>query len=224
MIERYPGAIWLPGPPNKAGGYSRGDRGPKRGEVKHSAVGSWDGMQGVLFGPRASSWQFSILKPGTVFQHYDVSVYTWHGNDTDSDGDIEANFDLVGTEHEGGPPGNESEPLTPEQVQASIDLSRWLAQTNGFNKWSRYPDQSGWVLAEHNQVGNSPTACPSGRIPWDVILAALNETERDLPTTEQAAHAIGFLYPGFWAKDRSTMHAWDLEIIDRIIRWYKGDL
>lgn len=171
-----PFAVRRDGPASKVG-YPGRLHAPKRGEVKHSAVGSVAGAFQVLDNHSInSSWHFTVDKGGTVFQHYPLTVNCWHGNDTDSDGAVAANFDLIGIEHEGGPPGNESEPLTDEQVRATVMVSQWAAAQFGFERFGRYPEQAGvWTLAEHNQVGNSPTACPSNRIPWPRILAMLNE-------------------------------------------------
>ena len=62
------------------------------------------------------------------------------------------------------------------------------------------------ILAEHREViwlGGSATACPSGRIPWDVILAAL---EGDMTTEDQIKALIAlahFLRNGYNLADLS---------------------
>lgn len=190
MSEWAPFAIRRDGPPWKAG-YTFGVSGPKRGEVKHSAVGSWAGMQSVLDGPVQSSWHFSVLQDGRVFQHYALSTHCWHGNDTDSDQGVRANLDLIGIEHEGGAPGNLSEPLTEAQLAATVAVSRWAAEQYGFARFGRFPEQwDCWTLAEHNQVGNTPTACPSGRIPWDEVIRRLEEVPVPEPTQPSEAEAL----------------------------------
>ena len=95
-----------------------------------------------------------------------MSAHCWHGNDTDDDGDVRANIDLVGVEHEGGGPGNESEPLTVAQLEATIKLTAWMAaqfELTRFERFGYHGRADAWLLVEHNEVGNTPTACPSGR-------------------------------------------------------------
>ena len=56
------------------------------------------------------------------------------------------------------------------------DQSEVLAEMDqfGFDTYSRYPVQRfNWTLVEHKQVSDIPTACPSGRIPWDNVLTML---------------------------------------------------
>src|SRR5262245_13228648 len=124
----YPGAWHYPGPASKAG-YPGQATAPKRGEVKHSAGGYLDGAHSVLMNlDIQSSWQFTIAYDH-VEQHYPLDACTWHGNDTDPDGDVKANIDLVGIEHL----GVAGEPLTAYQTQATIDLSRWMAAQYGLD-------------------------------------------------------------------------------------------
>jgi hypothetical protein len=174
-MEWYAEAIRLDGPANKFGGYAAGDYADKRGEVKHSMAGSFDGAMGVLSGPAQSSWHFSVCKDGRVYQHYPLSANTWHGNDSDDDDNVAANIDLVGVEHEGGGPGNESEPLTYAQLDATTRLTGWMMAQFGFSACARLGSTSAtvWLLVEHNEVGNTATACPSGRIPWAEIQTRL---------------------------------------------------
>jgi len=166
----YPGAVQRPGPPSKQG-YGSGQSSFKRGEVKHSAEGYWDGLYSVLDNLSIpSSWHFTVGYD-RVEQHYSLEADCWHANDTDPDGLVRGNFALVGIEHL----GVAGEPLTPYQVTETIALSRWMAAQQGLPAFGRYPAQFKlWTLAEHNQVGNDPTACPSGRIPWEVIMTELN--------------------------------------------------
>ena len=147
---RYPLAIWTSGPPEKAG-YAGRTVNTVWGAICHSMVGAYAGALSRLMGPDRASWHFSVLKNGDVFQHYDTTVVCWHA------GDAAVNGGYVGIEHEGGGPGNEREPLTPEQLAASVKLVRWLSETHGFPLNREH-------LREHNEV--YATACPSGRIPW----------------------------------------------------------
>ena len=62
-----PGALKKPGPPEKVGYPAFGNKGPKRGDVKHSAEGSAAGLLTVLHGG-PTSWHFSVLKTGTIWQ------------------------------------------------------------------------------------------------------------------------------------------------------------
>jgi len=148
-----------------------GIRGPKRGDAKHSAEGYWGGIHQALDNlARRASWHFTVGYDRTE-QHYEVSAHTWHSGDVDDDGGVRGNVDLVGIEHL----GMAGDPLTDYQVEMTERLSRWCAEQFGRDaKFTRYPDQSGWVLVEHNEVSDVPTACPSGRIPWARILRDLN--------------------------------------------------
>lgn len=144
----YPNAVWVPGPDWKQNGNPLWPQ----GVVCHSAVGYVTGLMDVLRSQTPSSWHFSILQSGTVWQHYDTTVQTWHAQ--------AANAFAVGIEHEGGY-NPENEPLTLAQWQASVALVRWLGQVHNFTLTREEP---GRTLFEHNQF--YPKPCPSGRIPW----------------------------------------------------------
>jgi N-acetyl-anhydromuramyl-L-alanine amidase AmpD len=120
-------------------------------------VGSYAGAMNRLDSQDRASWHFSVTKAGTVYQHYRVDEITWHA------GSPRWNQALIGIEHEGGAPGNESEPLTPAQRDASVALVRWLSAQHGFPLTRRVS------LWEHNEVAPpaDPTSCPSHRIPWE---------------------------------------------------------
>ena len=151
------------GPTQKIG-YAIGKTSPKRGEIKHSAEGGLAGIFSVLDNlANDASWQFTIAYD-KIYQHYPVEANCWHGNDTDDDQNVRANIDLVGIEHL----GKAGEPLTPYQIDATVALTVALAKLTGRTPM-RFPQQSGWTMAEHNELGNTPTACPSGRIPWGTI-------------------------------------------------------
>ena len=167
-MSRYPAAIWMPGPDWKT---EPGSRVPS-GVVHHSAVGYRAGLLSVLHGTRRASWHFSVLQDGTVWQHYDTTQIAWHAQG--------ANPKCVGCEHEGGfSPANE--PLTPAQLAASIDLTRWLGHEHNFRlQRAGGPGQTLW---EHNDWWPA-TSCPSGRIPW------ARYTEEDDMADEQLTIAI----------------------------------
>ena len=181
MNEWCPLAIWLRGPAGKTGYEGVPSYLPKRGEVKHSMAGNFSSAMQILNSDTPVSWHFSIVKnDGTIYQHYELSANCWHAGDSDIDGGIRANIDLVGVEHEGGGPGNESEALTDAQIEATVALTRWMMDQYGLRDAVRYPAQSEgnyWRLAEHNEVSNNPTACPSGRIPWAEIQRLLAPVE-----------------------------------------------
>ena len=153
----YPGAIQYPGPAGKV--YAEANT--VDGAILHSMQGSWAGAQTVLYDEnvdtsnryRAACWHFSILRSGEVYQHYPLDASPFHaGNGVD-------NRRLIGIEHEGGPPGNLSEPLTAAQTVSSVALVRWIALTAGWEALTRHTR-----LLEHNET--TSTQCPSGRIDW----------------------------------------------------------
>ncbi len=67
------------------------------------------------------------------------------------------------------------EPLTESQVQNLIDLSRWYVKCEGWVGFRRRIEA--W---EHREI--HPTACPSDRIPWDIIIPAVEESNMPFPT------------------------------------------
>lgn len=159
-MTRYPEATWRPGPAGKVWpGQNSID-----GIIEHSMQGSLAGAYTVLDDESvnaqgayiAASWTFSVTREGQVFQHYELEQSPFHA------GSKAQNLRLIGVEHEGGPPGNLSEPLTEPQTQASVKLANWIAQQGKFTL-SREPATK--TLYEHNEV--TTTQCPSGRIPWD---------------------------------------------------------
>lgn len=159
-MSRYPDAIWLPGPQVKQG-YAGATVNQCRGLVNHSMVGTFANAIARLNSDDRASWTFSIRKDGAVYEHYEVEAVTWHA------GTAAANKKYIGIEHEGGGyhangEPNFSEPLTPPQLQASVKLARWLSRTRGF------PLELKVGLWEHNWL--YPTACPSGRIPWEFYI------------------------------------------------------
>ena len=174
MAELWaPFAIKKPGPADKVGyeALGFGVKGPKKGDVKHSAEGSAAGLLTVLHGARRASWHFSVLY-GAVWQHYPINAHCWHAGDTDDDGGVRANIELVGIEHE-GMAGFE---LTDYQVEMTVEITKFCAEFfDRTASYERYPvmPADGWTLVEHNEVSNVPTACPSGRIPWEYVMEGL---------------------------------------------------
>ena len=187
--------LWFPGaqrwPGNSAvTGYlpPLGQRAPKRGAVLHSAEGSnWDVIHNLLL---TKSWHLTIGYD-RVEQHHSLDVNCWHGADTDDDNAVRANIDLIGIEAL----GVAGEALTAYQREQEVELNRWCAAQFGRSTFHRFdgwdPDEAGvWVLAEHNEVSNTYTACPSGRIPWPRILAALEDTVDDQARLWMAVAAL----------------------------------
>ena len=195
-----PGAIIVPGHPDKIG-YQRlgfGSRGPKRGDVKHSAEG-WATYLKFLIETRLAikSWHFTVLLDGTIWQHYPIDAHCWHAGDTDDDDDVRANIELVGIEHE----GLVGQPLTAEQTQATVEITQFCAEY--FERsaaYARFPVQpsDGWTLVEHTEVSNAFTACPSDRIPWDDILELLEEDDMKPQLIREASSPYVFILAGVW--------------------------
>ena len=163
-----------------------------QGEVKHSMEGPLSAALGELDNAqRRASWTFSVAKDGAVYQHYRLEAVTWHG------GAIYANRCYVGIEHE----GVAGQPLTDAQVAATIRLSRDLRRLCG--GISALPPERRVNLWEHREMtryGAEPTACPSGRIPWDRIIAALQE-EDEMTTDQQIIDIIRGLRDGEFIAD-----------------------
>lgn len=172
-MPQYPGATLDLAPPHKQGYPVYPSPQQKEGFVLHSMVGSYAAARGRLMGPDEASWQFSVLKDGSVRQHFlDLRTVAWHcGGPGDADPASAAvgNVALIGIEHEGGPIGNVSEPLTPLQLAATIELQRWC--------YTQLPELKAPALHsshwEHRWL--SATVCPSNRIPWGIIIPALED-------------------------------------------------
>lgn len=207
-------AVQVLGPTHKQAGYASGHTTRiGKGAVVHSAVGSATSLLYVLNGPLSKSWTVTLLKSGETWQHYPIQAICWHA------GGPLANERYVGIECEGGAIGNESEPLTTPQLDS---LVRVLADLMAFEGWAR--PARGETLFEHNQF--FATACPSGRIPWDVIIPRLQAPAPPLTplyTREQglwAIQALGFKY-GIQQFDPKQglrdLHQFDLAILDDLI-------
>lgn len=168
-----PGAIIRPGPTWKVGYTYPGEFSPKRGDVKHSAEGGWAGIHAVLDGPRFSSWQFTVGYDHFE-QHYPFNANCWHCGDVDDDGGVSGNIDFLGIEHL----GMASQLLTAYQIQTTASITDWCSDQEQRDHISRFdgwdPDDGfTWLLAEHHEISDVFTECPSDRIPWDLIYAEL---------------------------------------------------
>lgn len=164
-------AIRKPGPANKVNRDTNGNPrpNPARAVFLHSAEGYKAHLLDLAVnGPL--SWHASNMIDGEFYQHYPLNQQTWHATT--------ANVFAVGIENE-GVVGNEptlSQPQVNNAVRAIADLAAWRGWTP---RRPSSPTDIQMTLWEHNEVvriGGSGTACPSGRIPWDVILADLNPT------------------------------------------------
>ena len=159
MTLWYPQAIRRDGPAGRVSGPPQ----EKHGAIYHSMVGKARPQQ------TGNSWQFGVFKDGLVEQYYPVTAWCWHSGDRDDPGsDITNNRDLFGIEHEGGPVGNESEPLTARQLAATIELTKWALAEGHIHDLTRTGPHRG--LWEHREV--RATACPSERFTpiWDTII------------------------------------------------------
>jgi hypothetical protein len=155
--------------------------------VPHSAEGYWPYLGNLLQDPtRRASWMFSNLKDGRCFQHYSIYAQVW------GSGSGYPNNNGVMWETE----GVAGEPLTDKQNDNNIRIIREVSALKGW-KLSRptSPTDKDATGYEHNECvrwGSTYTACPSGRIPWDLYLAALNG-EEDM-TALVWCHDLGRLY------------------------------
>lgn len=168
-----------------------------QGYIPHSAVGSLQGVINVVFGPVSNerSVHGVIGYNARVIQFYPFTASPW------ASGNREANKRFIAFENEGGRPGNESEPLTEFQITINTRIIKELGDWKNYpvEYWHR-PNSSNHKSAslyEHREMtrfGAPPTACPSGRIPWQVILSRL-QGSNEMMTPHNAIAA--------WFTDRS---------------------
>lgn len=172
-----------------------------RGLVAHSA----EGYASTLLNPASPygykgnhSWHFTNLKDGSLIQHFSVYQQTWHGN--------MLNPFTIGVENEGTSDQPEIptqfEPLTDPQIDNLVFLSKEIAALKGYTRYARFTgvdDPSAFLLYEHNQAvlfGGSSTECPSGRIPWDVILAKLAPTPLHVAEVRESGNLLYVKFKG----------------------------
>jgi len=143
-----------------------------RGVVPHSAEGYWPHLGELLHSQeRRASWFASNLKNGRFIQHYSIYAQTW------TSGAGYPNNNFVAWENE----GVAGQPFTPQQTANCIRVIRELMALKGWQ--GRRPINSADLTAtlyEHNECtrwGAEATSCPSGRVPWDLIVPALKEEE-----------------------------------------------
>ena len=163
-----------------------------QGVIFHSAVGYYNGWRtrldstarlpnGRYTDYAAASVTGWVEKDGTLIQHYPITASCW------ASGNAISNIAFNAFEHAGGPPGNESEPLTLGQKGADLRIVRDLMAHKKLTKVRRITELVPWSavlasifwLGEHNEAvtlwGGGQTACPSKRIPWAEYLAALQK-------------------------------------------------
>ena len=139
-----------------------------RGVVPHSAEGYWPHLQTLLHSDaRRASWAFSNLKDGRCFQHYSIYTQTW------TSGAGYPNNNFVAWENE----GVAGEALTDAQVDNIVRIIGDLSTLKGWepSRPVNGADKNA-TMYEHNECvrwGAEPTACPSGRIPWERIMEEL---------------------------------------------------
>ena len=165
---KYSGAKWVPGPSGKQGYSSYPYGTAKLGVVNHSAEGWRGGLVAQLANPNAGSWHFTVYQDGSIEQHYDSDAVAWHCG-VRPEWRRESNATLIGIEHE----GVAGQPLTEAQYQASLKVNRRLFETYKWGEPKRV--EPGKNLWEHREL--SSTACPSGRIPWDRLIADMKAKE-----------------------------------------------
>jgi hypothetical protein len=181
----------LPGPADKV--YSVPNA--ARGYVPHSAVGYYGGWASRLFSTdrredgrytayAAASVHGWIAYDGRVQQHYPLDASCW------ASGSVYPNTHFIAFENEGGFQPYD-EPLTDAQVEANLRLIRDLASWRDWPAICRPVDalDRSASLYEHRECvrwGSAPTACPSGRIPWQRLLDELHVAT----PTEPEVHVV----------------------------------
>jgi len=179
-------ATRVPGPPEKI--YSAVNK--VEGYVPHSAVGYLDAwlrrLRSMERDPNnparfsdfaAASMHGWIPKRGKVLQHYSFFKSCW------GSGHAYPNTHFPAFENEGGPPGNESEPLTEFQLEMNERIIWELSEWKGWKPTRpRGPSDTSASLYEHNECrrwGSAPTACPSGRMTelWVRVEETMKEIE-----------------------------------------------
>jgi hypothetical protein len=170
--------------PRVSGGTNGGRNGGK-GMIPHSAVGNWDTLEDLLdflesriasADPNSrSSWGATNMQDGIFYQHFSIWEQTWTSGSGIPNNNFFA-FENAGGGYKNGKP-NFSEPLTQPQIDNIIRVGRDLIAVQGWEpQRPMNSDDRTASLMEHNECkrfGSKPTACPSGRIPWDIIVPAL---------------------------------------------------
>jgi hypothetical protein len=133
-------------------------------------------MRRIIQAPGEPSWTFSNPKRGRLIQHFERGTNIW------ANGSFVANLSFDACESE----GVDGEDLTGSQVQNLVDLAKWYKKEEGWLAFKRR--EQAWEHREMTRFSAPPTACPSDRIPWDIIIPAVEE-EDEMPDTELRARA-----------------------------------
>jgi hypothetical protein len=178
MSERWFGkAAREPGHPQAHGYPGYADVGPKMGIVYHDAGGNLRTLRAISQAPGEPSFNFINPKTGRLIQCYARGTHCW------ANGTLANNTRYDSCENEGVP----GETLTDSQTQNLIDLACWYVKEEGWAGFRRRIEA--W---EHREM--HPTACPSDRIPWGIIIPAVEE-EEDMPDQEVRARlAVASLF------------------------------
>jgi hypothetical protein len=157
-------AIVDPGPSWKVNGGRNGGK----GIVPHSAEGYWPHLRVELWKPeRRASWGASNLQDGRFFQHYSVFAQTW------TSGAAYPNGNFFAFENEGVAGQRLTQPQIDNVIRVArdlIDVFHWIPRRPGS---AQDTTASCYEHRECVRFGADPTACPSGRIPWDIIMPAI---------------------------------------------------
>lgn len=175
-MARFPLASWHPTPKQ---GYRTDNAHLKQGVIIHSAEGFHGGMMAIINGELKKSWHFSIFKNGDVLQHVDTENISWTA------GGYEANRRFWNIECE----GVAGEPLTEAQYQALLRVIEWLWEEHRMGPPDRKVN-----FREHNEMtvyGSRPTACPSGRIPWNRLITEVNARRAAIKVRDDRAEVRG---------------------------------
>lgn len=135
---------------NKIGIVPAGNHGGPRGIkpthiTDHHVVG--DALAALAEAAKPSrqmSFTFTIGSDGTIYQALPIDIWPY------TDGNATSNRRSITIEHAGGHP---NVPYTEAMYASSIHLHAWLRQEYGIPEGN---------ILRHQQVSNSPTACPGG--------------------------------------------------------------
>ena len=172
-----------------------GNRNPASGFVAHSAEG-WEAymrsnppLPPSVGGKK--SWHLSNLVDGRLLQHYSIYSQCW------ASGSTFPNNNYVAMEHE----GVAGQPLTSKQTETT---TRVLSELSTLVVWKPVRQVTLWEHNECTRWGSDPTACPSGRIPWEEILRKLQpqpttRRRRDMSIIQDSSGAAYLVYHIFIA-------------------------
>lgn len=134
------------------------------GIVYHWMGGKLSGTDAWFQNPKSkSSAHYGIGAKGEIHQYVKDNYYAFANNDT------EANQKYISIEHEGGyPTGSGLAVPTQQCLDASVELSKYLAEKHGF---SLIRQETAW---KHNEVSNKYTTCP-GSLDIDYIISQVNK-------------------------------------------------